>query len=61
MASAVLESLEVIDNSSWGAAPPPNIEEEEYDVLAFELWQRASCPEVEDEVLDIEDGILIPH
>lgn len=26
-------------------APPPKFEEEELELLAFELWQRACCPE----------------
>jgi hypothetical protein len=28
--------------SQWDDSPPPMIEEEEMDVLAFQLWQRAS-------------------
>ncbi len=27
--------------SQGGDAPPPRIEEQEMDILAFELWQRA--------------------
>lgn len=27
---------------AWGDPPPPNLAEEELDILAFELWQRAS-------------------
>lgn len=26
----------------WSDPLPPNLEEEEFDILAFELWQRAS-------------------
>lgn len=34
---------ETIDKSTpWGDPPPPNLAEEELDILAFELWQRAS-------------------
>ena len=35
----------------WGEAPPPILEEQEMDILAFELWQQASRPasEVEEE------------
>ena len=25
--------------------PPPRFEEQELEILALELWQRASCPE----------------
>jgi len=27
-------------------APPPKLEEEEMDILAFELWHRGSYPEL---------------
>jgi hypothetical protein len=29
-------------STPWGDPPPPNLAEEELDILAFELWQRAS-------------------
>lgn len=28
-------------------APRPGLEEQEMDILAFELWQRANCLEIE--------------
>jgi hypothetical protein len=31
--------------SQWDDPPPPRFEEQELDILAFEFWQRASCPE----------------
>lgn len=34
---------EVIETTT----PPPKLEEDEFDVLAFELWQLGSCPEIE--------------
>jgi hypothetical protein len=30
------------ENSAWGDPPPPPLEEQELDILAFELWQRGS-------------------
>ena len=50
---------ELTECTQWDDPAPPNIEEQEFDILAFELWQRGSrqdvaanedCPEVEDEV-----------
>ena len=29
----------------WEDDPPPKFEEQDLDILAFQLWQRASCPE----------------
>ena len=37
-----MDTLELDELSRWDDAPPPMIEEQEMDVLAFELWQRAS-------------------
>jgi len=34
--------LSIAETTPWGDPPPPNLEEEELDILAFELWQRAS-------------------
>ena len=30
------------DNAPWGGPPPPTIEEQDLDIVAFELWQRGS-------------------
>ncbi len=30
------------EDSAWSAPPPVKIDEEQLDILAFELWQRAS-------------------
>jgi len=38
---------ELAEVSQWDDAPPPKFEDEELDILAFELWQRANCPEGE--------------
>ena len=43
MESSVLTMAEEIEEAShWDDAPPPKFEEEEIDILAFELWQRAN-------------------
>jgi hypothetical protein len=41
-----------------GDAPPPKIEEEEMDILAFELWHRGSVPELagEEEWMEEEEA-----
>ena len=36
---------ELAEVTQWDDAPPPKLEEQELDILAFELWQRASRPE----------------
>jgi hypothetical protein len=33
---------ELAEDSVWGDPPPPQLEDQEMDVLAFELWQRGS-------------------
>jgi hypothetical protein len=40
---------EVFDASPWTEAPPLKIEEQELDLLALELWQRGSCPDLADD------------
>jgi hypothetical protein len=40
---------ELAEVSQWDDAPPPKLEEEEMDILAFALWHRGSCPEALDE------------
>ena len=34
------------ESSAWGEAPPPRIEEQEFDALAFELWHQGSYPDI---------------
>jgi len=41
-----METLEVDEVSQWDDAPPPVLEEQEMDILAFELWRRASCQDI---------------
>jgi hypothetical protein len=40
-------------------APPPRIEEEEMDILAFEAWHRASFPALsaEEEWMEEEEAL----
>jgi len=47
-----METLELAEISEWDDAPPPPLEEQEMDILAFELWRRASCQDIAAE----EDG-----
>ncbi|HZT33574.1 MAG TPA: hypothetical protein VFA33_27040 [Bryobacteraceae bacterium] len=56
---ATLLSEELAETAEWGAAPPPALEEQELDVLAFELWQRGSCPEMaaDDDWLSEEEAL----
>ncbi len=46
-APAVPVAEEALQAARWGNTPPRKWEEEELDILAFELWQRASCPDTE--------------
>jgi hypothetical protein len=54
---------EAVECSPWATHPPSSIDKEELDLLAFELWQRGSCPEMAaDEIwLDAEESVLMPH
>jgi len=38
----VASTGKVTEEAGWGEAPPPRLDEEELDILAFELWQRGS-------------------
>lgn len=31
---------ELVAEAPWGEPPPPRLEEQELDIIAFELWQR---------------------
>lgn len=43
MESSVLTiAEELAETAHWDDAPPPKFEEEELDILAFDLWQRAN-------------------
>ena len=48
--------------TAWGDPAPPNLAEEELDILAFELWQRASRQDLaaEEECSD-EDEVVGCH
>lgn len=41
-----LMAEELAEVSQWDDAPPPRLEDEEMDILAFELWHRGSFPEL---------------
>lgn len=36
---------ELAESAHWSDDPPVPIEEQEFDLLAFELWHLGSCPE----------------
>jgi len=53
---------ELVDSSPWGDPPPPNLEEQELDVLAFELWQRGSRQDVTaEEDCSNEEEVVATH
>ena len=39
---------ELAETAHWSDDPPVNIEEQEFDLLAFELWHLGSCPDFTD-------------
>ena len=50
---------ELDEISRWDDAPPPSLEEQEMDVLAFELWQRGSRQDIaaEEDCSDTEETV----
>lgn len=54
-----METLEMEKLSQWDDAPPLMIEEQEMDILAFELWQRASRQDIAagDDCSDAEETV----
>ncbi|HLK50020.1 MAG TPA: hypothetical protein VKT49_17875 [Bryobacteraceae bacterium] len=55
--TAVTEELG--DRPSWSNPPPPKLEEEELDILAFELWQRASRQDAAAEEACADEDIVV--
>ena len=43
--------VELAETAHWSDDPPDRIEEQEFDLLAFELWHLGSFPDL----TDIED------
>jgi len=39
---------EVAETAHWSADPPQPIEEQEFDLLAFDLWHLGSSPDLAD-------------
>ncbi|MGO9257678.1 MAG: hypothetical protein ACLQU1_15405 [Bryobacteraceae bacterium] len=39
---------ELAESAHWSDNPPDRIEEQEFDLLAFELWHLGSCPDLTD-------------
>jgi hypothetical protein len=45
---AILEpplAQELAETAHWSDDPPERLEEQEFDLLAFELWHLGSCPD----------------
>jgi len=36
------------ETAHWSGDPPERIEEQEFDLLAFDLWHLGSCPDLTD-------------
>ncbi len=52
----------VAETSPWDDAPPPDLAEEQFDILAFELVQQASRPDIAaEEETPGEDVQVGPH
>ena len=49
----------VAADAPWGDPPPPKIEEQDLDLIAFELWQRGSRqdPVAEQDCSDEEEVV----
>jgi hypothetical protein len=48
---AILETPlaeQLAETAHWSDDPPVRIEEQEFDLLAFELWHLGSCPDLTD-------------
>ena len=46
---AILEvplAEQLAETAHWSDDPPVRIEEQEFDLLAFELWHLGSCPDL---------------
>jgi len=41
-------AVELEETAHWSDDPPARIEEQEFDLLAFELWHLGSCPDLTD-------------
>jgi hypothetical protein len=48
MAILEIPLAELAETAHWSDDPPVRIEEQEFDLLAFELWHLGSCPGLTD-------------
>jgi hypothetical protein len=39
-------ATDLAETAHWSDDPPERIEEQEFDLLAFELWHLGSCPDL---------------
>ncbi len=51
--------IDLKEDSGWGDPPRVKIEEEQLDILAFELWQRASRQDLAAEVDCPDEDITV--
>ncbi len=58
---AILVEKDVPETTPWGGTPPPGIEAQEFDILAFELWHDGSRPELADRGWPEEDEAVACH
>jgi hypothetical protein len=50
---------EIAETAHWSDEPPVSIEEQEFDILAFELWHLGSYPDlIEIEEWEDEPGAV---
>ena len=45
------------ETAHWSDDPPVRIDEQEFDLLAFELWRLGSCPDL----TELEEPSDEPH
>jgi hypothetical protein len=47
---------QLAETAHWSDDPPVRMEEQEFDILAFELWHLGSCPDL----TELEDWLDEP-
>jgi hypothetical protein len=49
---------ELAETAHWSDDPPIGIEDQEFDILAFELWHLGSYPDIELEEWAEDEGMV---
>jgi len=49
---------ELAETAHWSDDPPISIEDQEFDILAFELWHLGSYPDIELEEWAEDEGTV---